>query len=94
MNVDTMWGFSIEAELVENKDKQDELCCFVSRVEERSVASGNGKKTCSCPFVRYFGRDVTIGATGATEVAHKFLDTLTLSPTGGADSAHHRRGRI
>ena len=32
----------IEAELVENKDKQDELCCFVSRVEERSVASGNG----------------------------------------------------
>ena len=38
-----MWGFSIEAELVENKDKQDELCCFVSRVEERSVASGNGK---------------------------------------------------
>ena len=42
MNVDTMWGFSIEAELVENKDKQDELCCFVSRVEERSVASGNG----------------------------------------------------
>jgi hypothetical protein len=44
LNVDTMWGFSIEAELVENKDKQDELCCFVSRVEERSVASGNGKK--------------------------------------------------
>ena len=42
LNVDTMWGFSIEAELVENKDKQDELCCFVSRVEERSVASGNG----------------------------------------------------
>merc|ERR1711976_278408 len=23
LNVDTMWGFSIEAELVENKDKQD-----------------------------------------------------------------------
>lgn len=42
MNIDTMWGFSIEAELVENKDKQDELCCFVSRVEERSVASANG----------------------------------------------------
>ena len=37
-----MWGFSIEAELVENKDKQDELCCYVSRVEERSVASSNG----------------------------------------------------
>jgi len=41
LNVDTMWGFSIEAELVENKDKQDELCCYVSRVEERSVASSN-----------------------------------------------------
>ena len=40
-----MWGFSIEAELVENKDKQDELCCYVSRVEERSVASSNGKQT-------------------------------------------------
>ena len=39
-----MWGFSIEAELVENKDKQDELCCYVSRVEERSVASSNGKE--------------------------------------------------
>ena len=46
LNVDTMWGFSIEAELVENKDKQDELCCFVSRVEERSVASGNGNYYC------------------------------------------------
>ena len=44
LNVDTMWGFSIEAELVENKDKQDELCCYVSRVEERSVASSNGKQ--------------------------------------------------
>ena len=59
MNVDTMWGFSIEAELVENKDKQDELCCFVSRVEERSVASGNGKKLVHVLLydilVRYFG---------------------------------------
>ena len=36
-------------------------------------------------------RDVTAGATGAT--APKFLDTLTLSRPGGADSAHHRRGR-
>ena len=45
LNQDTMWGFSIEAELVENKDKQDELCCYVSRVEERSVASSNGKQT-------------------------------------------------
>ena len=48
LNVDTMWGFSIEAELVENKDKQDELCCYVSRVEERSVASSNGKQTVDC----------------------------------------------
>ena len=48
LNVDTMWGFSIEAELVENKDKQDELCCYVSRVEERSVASSNGN------YLHYF----------------------------------------
>ena len=49
-------------------------------------------------------RDVSTGATGATEVAPKFSDTLTLSPPGGgansahqgggADSAHHCRGRI
>ena len=37
-------------------------------------------------------RDVSTGATGATAVAPKFLDTLTLSPPGGADSAHHHRG--
>ena len=28
-------------------------------------------------------RDVSTGATGATAVAPKFLDTLTLSPPGG-----------
>ena len=40
-------------------------------------------------------RDVSTGATGATAVAPKFSDTLTLSPPGGgADSAHHCRGRI
>ena len=40
-------------------------------------------------------RDVSTGATGATEVAPKFSNTLTLSPPGrGADSAHHCRGRI
>ena len=33
------------------------------------------------------------GATGATEVAPKFSDTLTLSQPRGADSAHHCRGR-
>ena len=41
--LDQMWGFSVEAELVENSDRQDELCCYVSRVEERSVAMNNGK---------------------------------------------------
>ena len=38
-------------------------------------------------------RDVSAGATGATAVAPKFSDTLTLSQPEGADSAHHRRGR-
>lgn len=38
-----MWGFSVEAELIENADRQDELCCYVSRVEEKSVAMQNGK---------------------------------------------------
>ena len=41
-NLDTMWGFSVEAELVENSEKQDELCCYVSRVEDRSVAMNSG----------------------------------------------------
>ena len=38
-------------------------------------------------------RDVSAGATGATAVAPKFSDTLTLSQPRGADSAHHHRGR-
>ena len=38
-------------------------------------------------------RDVSAGATGATAVAPKFSDTLTLSQPEGADSALHRRGR-
>ena len=38
-------------------------------------------------------RDVTTGATGATAVASKFSDNLTLSQPRGADSAHHHRGR-
>ena len=38
-------------------------------------------------------RDVSAGVTGATEVAPKFSDTLTLSQPGGADSANHRIGR-
>jgi hypothetical protein len=41
--LDIMWGFSVEAELVENSEKQDELCCYVSRVEDRSVAMTNGE---------------------------------------------------
>ena len=39
-------------------------------------------------------RDVTTGATGATAVASRFSDTLTLFQPRGADSAHHSRGRI
>ena len=31
----------------------------------------------------YTSRDVSTGATGATEVAPKFSDNLTLSPPGG-----------
>nr|XP_015835969.1 PREDICTED: protein still life, isoforms C/SIF type 2 isoform X11 [Tribolium castaneum] len=40
--LEQMWGFSVEAELVENADRQDELCCYVSRVEDKSVAMQNG----------------------------------------------------
>ncbi|KAK6621011.1 hypothetical protein RUM43_011314 [Polyplax serrata] len=39
--LEQMWGFSVEAELIENADKQDELCCYVSRVEDKSVAMHN-----------------------------------------------------
>ena len=46
--LDIMWGFSVEAELVENNEKQDELCCYVSRVEDRSVAMENGKSSRRC----------------------------------------------
>jgi T-lymphoma invasion and metastasis-inducing protein 1 len=41
-NLEQMWGFSVEAELVENTERQDELCVFVSRVEDRSVAMNHG----------------------------------------------------
>ncbi|XP_020713889.1 protein still life, isoform SIF type 1 isoform X8 [Ceratitis capitata] len=40
--LDQMWGFSVEAELIENAERQDELCCYVSRVEDKSVAMQNG----------------------------------------------------
>lgn len=41
--LEQMWGFSVEAELIENADRQDELCCYVSRVEDKSVAMQNGE---------------------------------------------------
>ncbi|XP_063621476.1 protein still life, isoforms C/SIF type 2 isoform X9 [Cydia splendana] len=40
--LEQMWGFSVEAELIENAERQDELCCYVSRVEDKSVAMQNG----------------------------------------------------
>jgi len=43
--LEQMWGFSVEAELIENADRQDELCCYVSRVEDKSVALQNGMLT-------------------------------------------------
>ena len=43
-------------------------------------------------FMAFKARDVSTGATGATEVASKFSDTLTLSQPGRTDSAHLRRG--
>lgn len=46
-SLEHMWGFSVEAELIENADRQDELCCYVSRVEEKSVAMQNGKWSAS-----------------------------------------------
>jgi T-lymphoma invasion and metastasis-inducing protein 1 len=42
--LEQMWGFSVEAELIENADRQDELYCYVSRVEDKSVALQNGKE--------------------------------------------------
>lgn len=43
--LEQMWGFSVEAELIENADRQDELCCYVSRVEDKSVAMQNGESS-------------------------------------------------
>lgn len=42
-SVDHMWGFSVEAELIENIDRQDELCVWVSRVEDKGTAVLNGE---------------------------------------------------
>ncbi|XP_075751606.1 guanine nucleotide exchange factor still life isoform X4 [Rhipicephalus microplus] len=41
-SLDQLFGFSVEAELVENTDHQDELCVYVSRVEEGSLAHQQG----------------------------------------------------
>lgn len=49
--LEQMWGFSVEAELVENADRQDELCCYVSRVEDKSVAMQNGGCICFVIFL-------------------------------------------
>lgn len=46
-----MWGFSVEAELIENADRQDELCCYVSRVEDKSVAMQNGNYLLHFPYL-------------------------------------------
>ncbi|XP_064473099.1 protein still life, isoform SIF type 1-like [Ornithodoros turicata] len=40
--LERLFGFSVEAELVENTDHQDELCVYVSRVEEGSLAHHQG----------------------------------------------------
>ncbi|CAM1297612.1 TIAM1 (predicted) [Pycnogonum litorale] len=40
--IDHMFGFSVEAELIENSDHQDELCVYVSRVEDGSLAHTQG----------------------------------------------------
>lgn len=40
--LEQMWGFSVEAELIENAERQDELCCYVSRVEDKSLGMQNG----------------------------------------------------
>ena len=65
-----------------------------SRVEKK--IKGNHKhlsiKLGYGPIRQRQSRDVTTGSTGATAVAPKFLDTLTLSQPRGADSAHHYRG--
>ena len=58
-----------------------------------SVGQEKVKKFISWKKTTVVFRDVTTGATGATAVAPKFSDTLTLSQPRGADSAHHCRGR-
>lgn len=52
--LEQMWGFSVEAELIENAERQDELCCYVSRVEDKSVAMQSGQyQRCLFVFCAY-----------------------------------------
>ena len=62
------------------------IACYVSALVLTKVNTLNKLKVT-------YTRDVTTGATGATQVMPKFSDTLTLSQSRGADSAHHYRGR-
>ena len=48
-----------------------------------NVRSTGGRLLCDYGSVIYYYRDVSAGATGATTVAPKFSDTLTLSQPGG-----------
>lgn len=67
--LDHMWGFSVEAELTENAERQDELCCYVSRVEDKSVAMHNGKET-YCLLIYY---EDTAGVFCSTSVGGYFV---------------------
>lgn len=68
--LEQMWGFSVEAELIENAERQDELCCYVSRVEDKSVAMHNGKWQESFPFGHPLtGHDRTKSHSG-DEIVH------------------------
>lgn len=49
-SVDQMWGFSVEAELVVDGQRQDELCCYISRVEDISLAGKTGTQSKNMPF--------------------------------------------
>lgn len=76
-SLDQMWGFSVEAELVENADRQDELCCYVSRVEDRSVAMTNGNDTFSFYIIpRFKTARCTYTKANTIESALLFADVL------------------
>ena len=68
-----MWGFSVEAELVENNERQDELCCYVSRVEERSVAITNGNVPLNTLYLSMLSKSTCKG-----ERAIRILKTISI----------------